>query len=529
MLDTLERAQQSALETLTEPWKPGFEIIQGGMGFGVSNYEMAGEVAKKGELGVVSAVGSGMLLLRGLQDGSERATHTIESLADFPDQELVQKIIDRFYNPKGRGINSRTGTLNRYKKLEMLGYSVRNGVDREAEELNMVGAFAEVAMAKKIANGKGKVGLNLLEKIQEPTMSALYGAMLAGVDTVVMGAGIPRYIPEILDGLSRNEAVRYPLDVTGATSEEKKNGYFDMHFNPRESYPKIVEALEKHETQLKRPKFLAIVASEILAKFLHKKARPDGFVIELPVAGGHNASPRPPNKQLRNERGEPVYGDKDKPDFEAIKALGLPFWVAGGYGNSEGLQEAKEIGAEGVQVGSAFALTVESGIEYDTKREILKLIMENSGVDIRTDPLASPTGFPFKLIMLPGTLAEAKVYASRERVCDLGYLRHKVRHEAEDGFVDIVYRCPSEPVDAYVKKGGEESDTLGRMCLCNGLAATINMPQLRRGEEEPKVLTAGDSINEDIRNVNSFLGRVSTHKPFKTSDVVDYLRSGQDK
>lgn len=42
---------------------------------------------------------------------------------------------------------------------------------------------------------------------------------------------------------------------------------------------------------------------------------------------------------------------------------------------------------------------------------------------VRTDPLASPTGFPFKVAQLAGTLAEPAAYTSRERLCDLGYLR----------------------------------------------------------------------------------------------------------
>ena len=37
-----------------------------------------------------------------------------------------------------------------------------------------------------------------------------------------------------------------------------------------------------------------------------------------------------------------------------------------------------------------------------------------------TDPLASPTGFPFKVLGLEGTLSEPAVYARRERLCDLG-------------------------------------------------------------------------------------------------------------
>ena len=44
----------------------------------------------------------------------------------------------------------------------------------------------------------GWVGVNYLEKIQLATPAAVYGAMLAGVDYVLMGAGVPTGIPQLL-------------------------------------------------------------------------------------------------------------------------------------------------------------------------------------------------------------------------------------------------------------------------------------------------------------------------------------------
>ena len=79
------------------------------------------------------------------------------------------------------------------------------------------------------------------------------------------------------------------------------------------------------------------------------------------------------------------------------------------------------------------------------------------------------------------------------------------------------YRCASEPVDAYVKKGGSEAETAGRECLCNGLMANIGLPQLRDGGVlEPPLLTSGD----DLLAIASFLaGRTRYH----ASDVIDAL------
>src|SRR5512136_1460891 len=74
-----------------------------------------------------------------------------------------------------------------------------------------------------------------------------------------------------------------------------------------------------------------------------------------------------------------------------------PFWLAGGYGSREGLQKALASGAAGVQVGTNFALAMESGLRTDLRSAILREIRQ--GVDeaalVRTT-LFSPTGYPFK-------------------------------------------------------------------------------------------------------------------------------------
>ena len=44
----------------------------------------------------------------------------------------------------------------------------------------------------------------------------------------------------------------------------------------------------------------------------------------------------------------------------------------------------------------------------------------------------------------------------------------------------VGYRCSAEPVQAYVRKGGAEADTVGKACLCNALTADIGLAQTRR-------------------------------------------------
>jgi len=244
-----------------------------------------------------------------------------------------------------------------------------------------------------------------------------------------------------------------------------------------------------------------------------KKAngRIDGFIVEGPTAGGHNAPPR--GDRVLNERGEPLYGDKDIVDLHKLTKLGLPFWRAGGTGHPGQIRETKEAGGAGIQVGTLFAYCEESGVDPGRKRQVIQQAL-NSEIDIVTDGRASPTGFPFKVVELEDSLTNEKEYLKRKRVCDLGYLR--TAYWREDG--RIGYRCAAEPVSTFMKKGGVEGETVGRKCLCNALMANIGHGQFRKdGSQEGHILTSGD----DLKNLGTFLnGRTS----YTAKDVIDYLR-----
>ena len=190
----------------------------------------------------------------------------------------------------------------------------------------------------------------------------------------------------------------------------------------------------------------------------------------------------------------------------------MPFWLAGGYADPERVAEARAAGAEGVQVGTAFAFCDESGYDDDLRRAALADV--RAGASVRTDPFASPTGYPFKVLQMAGTLSDPAVTDERERRCDLGYLREL--YERPDGRVG--YRCPAEPVADFVAKGGTAEDTVGRQCLCNALVADIGLGQTRRdGYVEPPLVTAGD----DLDLVAHLLERNGTG--YTAAEVIDHL------
>ncbi|MDL2718138.1 MAG: nitronate monooxygenase [Acidobacteriota bacterium] len=445
------------------------KIIQGGMGAGVSNWTLANAVSRLGQLGVVSGTALDVIVSRRLQDG-DAGGHMRRAIASFPFREMAARVLARHFVEGGRP----AGTP--YRAIPMY---ARTGSARDLVELCIVANYAEVFLARE--GHDGPVGINYLEKIQLPLLPSMYGAMLAGVAAVLMGAGIPIRVPGVLDAFALHGPAEYPLSVTGSLAGEDTM----MRLSPSDYAEGVLPPLT-------RPAFYPIVSSNTLALTLVRKAngRVDGFIIEGPTAGGHNAPPR--GKPALSAAGEPVYGERDLVDLAKMRELALPFWLAGGRGTAEGLRDALAKGAAGIQVGTAFAYCAESGMDHATKERVLKLATAGLA-RIFTDPVASPTGFPFKVVQLEGTLSSEAAYLARTRICDLGYLREPYRKE--DGATG--YRCASEPVAAYVAKGGGEENATGRKCLCNALMADIGIGQTRAGGIGEKTLvTSGDDVTD---------------------------------
>jgi nitronate monooxygenase len=465
-------------------------VIQGGMGIAVSNWQLAQTVSALGQLGVVSGTAVDSVLVRRLQDG-DPGGHVRQALEHFPWPSTTAEVLRKYFVEGGKAADEPYALLSMY----------RGAVSRARHEVTILANFVEVWLAKQ--GHSGEVGINLLTKVQMPNLASLYGAMLAGVDYVLMGAGIPKEIPGALDRLALHEPATMRLDVEGGGPPE----YLEL--DPRIFWD------DATPMDVTRPKFFPIISQSSLAQMLMRKAngRVDGFIVEGPTAGGHNAPPR--GAITVNERGEPQYGERDLVDMEHMRQLGMPFYLAGGAASPEGLQAALDGGAAGVQVGTLFAYADESGLSTEAKQAVLEQVIRGE-VDVLTDGRASPTGFPFKVVQLEYTNSSKKQYEARERVCDLGYLRNAYRRP--DGRLD--YRCAAEPVNTYVKKGGDIADTVGRKCLCNALMADIGMPQVRKnGEEERPIITSGD----DLLRINRFInGRTR----YSAQEVLSYLLDG---
>ena len=464
-------------------------IIQGGMGIGVSSVAMARAVANLGQLGVVSGTAIDSVIARRLQEGDTDGDIRW-ALSKFPDQECVAEVLHRFFIEGGKDENA---SFTDVPKLSLSPIPF-------ATKMLVIASFVEVALAKR--GTEGVIGINFLEKVQLATPASVYGSILAGVDYILMGAGIPADIPQLINDLMEGKEVQFKIKVEGADKP---------HFLSFD--PAIIKNVDG--TRLHRPKFLAIVSSHILANYLARDVitRPDGFVIEGPTAGGHNAPPR--SKDSIGSDGQVTFTDKDLADFDKVKAVGLPFWLAGGYGTPARVKEALELGAAGVQVGSLFALSRESGITDDLRDKVL-LELNQGELEVRTEPKTSSTGFPFKVVEINGTASDSDVYEARHRQCDLGYLRSPFLRP--DG--GIGYRCSGEPVKTFEFKGGTVGEAENVKCLCNALMANIGLGQTRWGTyHEPPLLTLGSDLSgaEELSALHSGC--------WTSADVIEYLTS----
>jgi NAD(P)H-dependent flavin oxidoreductase YrpB (nitropropane dioxygenase family) len=467
------------------PSSPEAQIIQGGMGVNISCPLLAQKVSCLGQLGTISGTALDRLVAFMLQDG-DRTGEIRLALSHFPFPHIADMVIGNFFIERGdpRADNPRAIPQFTVDPPKIL------------KALTICANFAFVWLAKQ--GHSGKISINYLEKLQMPHVYAITGAVLAGVDYVTMGAGIPLKIPELLSNLVEGKEVTYPVNVLGLPEPHK------IRFSPKEFFGSELPALSL-------PGFLPIISSNLLAKIFIKKLPPgciQGFVVETPTAGGHNAPPRTRVKDLFTGAIHHEYGPDDVVRYKELEDTGIPFWIGGSYASPLHLAKARSLGARGIQVGTAFAFSRDSGMDPENRRQILAWAYRGELV-VETDFRASPTGFPFKVVHLPGTVSDHSVYEARTRVCSQGALL--MPYVRPDG--RIGYRCPSEPRQDYVRKGGRLEDTFGRKCICNGL-----LRNARYGPDyEPTIVTAGDDF--------SFVHELMEHPAdtYGAEDVINYI------
>ena len=164
-------------------------LIQGGMGVAVSDWRLARAVSVAGQLGVVSGTALESVMVRRLQLG-DPGGHTRRALSQYPVPAVADSILDRYYIEGGKPANQRFVQTP-------LGRAEQSG---NLLDLLVASNFVEVHLARE--GHSGPVGINYMEKIQTPLLASVYGSMLAGVDYVLVGAGIPKVLPAAIDRLA---------------------------------------------------------------------------------------------------------------------------------------------------------------------------------------------------------------------------------------------------------------------------------------------------------------------------------------
>jgi NAD(P)H-dependent flavin oxidoreductase YrpB (nitropropane dioxygenase family) len=453
-------------------------IIQGGMGAGVSGHRIVRKVSRYGQLGVISATAPDNLLIRGLQNG-DLGGELREALQHFPNRDIADGIVNRFFIEGGRSAEEKY-ILNPFPSFEKTGDSEFILKNIDLEDSLVAGAFVEVYLAKR--GHENPVGANFLNKIGWAQLQTLYGAMLAGLDVALIGAGFPKNIPEVLDAFTCGDVGKIIIPISGKS--------YNLTFDPKRF----------NSPELSRPIFLGIVGNHLGLRGLPNA---DGYVFEGSSAGGHNP---PARSKALNDIGEPLYGPKDEMDFNiALDQLnGRPFWLAGNYATR--LKEALSHGACGVQVGTPFAFCADSEITRELKERALVAIL--SGAKAYTNARSSPTGFPFKELQVPETLSVPELYSERQRICNIGFLLELYEQDGR-----IKTRCPAEPENDYVRKGGNIEGALGRKCLCNALCATIGLGACG----EKPLITSGSNFDA-VKDLVLKYGM-----QYSAENVIDYI------
>jgi nitronate monooxygenase len=267
---------RSGLQPLRLGGRQLLPVVQGGMGVGVSANGLAGAVAAQGGVGTLSSVD----LRRHHPDLMER-TRGLD-MADVP--------------------------------------AARRAVD----EANLEAISREIAAARQLAGGHGLLAINVMRAVTAYAAS-VKRALEAGIDAVVVGAGLPLDLPDLAQDHPKTALIPILSDARGV--------------------------------QL------------IVKKWERKKRLPDAIVIEHPrLAGGHLGAARIADLQDTRFDFENVIPQARAFLRSAGVEAEVPLIAAGGIRSFEDIVRLQALGAAAVQLGTPFAVTLEGDAHPEFKR-----------------------------------------------------------------------------------------------------------------------------------------------------------------
>jgi len=275
--------QRSGLKPLQLAGRSLLPVVQGGMGVGVSAHGLAGAVAAAGGVGTLSSVD----MRRHHPDLMERTT----------------------------------------------GLDPDHGAKEAIDEANLEALSREVAAARELSGGRGLLAINVMRAVTAYAPS-VKRALEAGIDAVVVGAGLPLDLPDLAQDHPQAALIPILSDARGV--------------------------------QL------------IVKKWERKKRLPDAIVIEHPrLAGGHLGAARVAD--LNDPRFD--FENVIPQSLAFLRSAGLegqvPLIAAGGIRSWEEISQLQSLGAAAVQLGTPFAVTVESDAHAEFKRVLAEARSED--------------------------------------------------------------------------------------------------------------------------------------------------------
>jgi len=229
--------------------------------------------------------------------------------------------------------------------------------------------YEEISLSK--AKG-GFSGINIMAALGRDYNASVKGAIDAGADAIISGAGLPLNLP----------AIQPPKDTA----------------------------------------LIPIVSSARALDIICKKwgklgYRPDAVVLEGPLAGGHLGF-RIDQVDLDSNKLENLLPSvKDM----ATKCGDMPVIVAGGIYTYSDILKFMDMGADGVQMGTRFLATEESSATEEYKRAVIRAKEEDIVVAHRP---GSPCGLPFRVIK-QSPMYVSSLQHKRTPKCDKGYVLMK--------------------------------------------------------------------------------------------------------
>ena len=276
-------------------------LVQGGMGVGVSAHRLAGAVAAEGCVGTISSV-----------DLRRHHPDLMARTSGLPPGDAAKQAID---------------------------------------EANLEAISREITAARQLAGGAGLLAINVMRAVSEYAAS-VKRALEAGIDAVVVGAGLPLDLPDLAQDHPRAALIPILADFRGV--------------------------------QL------------IVKKWERKKRLPDAIVIEHPrLAGGHLGAAK--IADLHDPRFE--FENVIPQSLAFLRSAGIerevPLIAAGGIRSCEDIARVQALGAAGVQLGTPFAVTTEGDAHPEFKRVLAE------ATDDEMVEFTSVAGLPARAVATP--------------------------------------------------------------------------------------------------------------------------------